>query len=101
MMKIVNIMKVADYNFCDIDPDLVKFMQAFAWYSDTVLEEDLYSPQDALDCDHFAKLPEPAQKQLRTMVIQCAAKDCAYVRFIDQLVRRPLTEAEKIKAGVG
>lgn len=80
-------MKVADFNFQEVDADLREYMKAFAWYSDQMLNEDLYSPADAMDCDHFAKLPESAQRQLREMVELCKAQDCAYVRFIDQMQR--------------
>lgn len=82
-MKIVNIMKVADFEIQDILPEVQKFFTAFKWYEDAVLSEDLYSPADAMDSDHFHKLSPPAQEQIRAIVVLCSSQDCAYVRLID------------------
>lgn len=97
-MKIINVLKVADYDITEVSAAAFNFISLFIAYEDKVLHEPLLALPEAIDSPHFDSLPEETQKEIRKMLVQCEKRDCAYVRFVDE---RPVTTKQALAlAGV-
>ncbi len=82
MRRIHNIVKIGDINESDISNEVIKFLQGFIWYEDAVLSEDLLNVADAISSDHFKKLTDAGQLEIKELFKECKKKDCAYIRII-------------------